>query len=100
MSDMLYVCDQKRMIQDGKCNGSGCFMGKCYLTKNIEYAKPYVNIFELRRYTNDMVDFFKAQGDTEKAGQFKNAYNSVCNVIEQWDVPWAEYEGRIKDDKN
>lgn len=77
----LYICDRARKIADGKCNGVGCAMNQCYSTKDKEYAKEYITIYEAKDLFRELMEMNVAKGDMEKAKQYANALKSVQEAI-------------------
>lgn len=80
--DELYICDREKKMAEGKCTGTGCINNNdCFLTKDKEYAKEYVSIFEAEKYFSYMVEQYTMKNDLEKAGQYYNALKGVREAI-------------------
>lgn len=79
--EQLYICDRAKKIRDGKCSGSGCAGEYCFMTKDKEYAKEYITIYEAQKLFESMVDRCILSGEQEKAKQYANALKSVQNAI-------------------
>lgn len=79
--EQLYICDRTKKIGDGKCSGSGCAGEYCFMTKDKEYAKEYITIYEAQKLFESMIDRCKLSGEQEKAKQYANALKSVQNTI-------------------
>ena len=77
----LYICAKAKKIGDGKCSGSGCAGGYCFMTQDKEYAKKYITIYEAQKLFESMVDRCILSGEQEKAKQYANALKSVQNAI-------------------
>lgn len=77
----LYICDRTRKIADGKCNGVGCAMNQCYSTKDKEYAKEYITIYEAEKLFKEMVEMNILKDNMEKVKQYENALKSVQDAI-------------------
>lgn len=77
----LYICDRARKIADGKCNGIGCAMNQCCSTKDKEYAKEYITIYEAEELFKTMMESCVYRGEQEKAKQYANALKSVQDAI-------------------
>ena len=94
----LYICDRARKIADGKCNGIGCAMNDCTMTRDKEYAKEHISIFEAESLFKAMTETYCLNGNMEKAKQYANALKSVQGIIkelidkvEQKDSVFADY---------
>ena len=79
----LYICDRARKIADGKCNGIGCAMNDCTMTKDKEYAKEHISVFEAESLFKAMTETYCLNGNMEKAKQYANALKSVQEIIEE-----------------
>lgn len=79
----LYICDRARKIADGKCNGVGCAMNDCTMTRDKEYAKEHISVFEAESLFKEMTERYCLNGNMEKAKQYANALKSVQEIIEE-----------------
>ncbi len=79
--EQLYICDIAKKIRDGKCSGSGCAAEYCFMTRDKEYAKEYITIYEAQMLFESMIDRCILSGEQEKAKQYANALKSVQNSI-------------------
>lgn len=77
----LYICDRAKKIADGKCDGIGCAMNQCYSTKDKEYAKEYITIYEAKDFFREMMEMYMLEGDMEKVMQYDNALKGVQEAI-------------------
>ena len=79
--EQVYICDRAKKIGDGKCSGSGCAGEYCFMTKDKEYAKEYITIYEAKMLFESMVDRCILSGEQEKANQYANALKSINETI-------------------
>lgn len=93
----LYICDRARKIADGKCNGIGCAMNQCYSTKDKEYAKEYITIYEAEKLFKEMVEMNILKDNMEKAKQYANALKSVQEAIVELTLDSEKKESRFVD---
>lgn len=82
MEEIVYICDSDKKIAVGKCTGIGCKRyGDCYLTKDKEYAKEYITVYEAERMFESCSELYRLKGDIEKLKQYQNALKSVRETI-------------------
>lgn len=79
--EQLYICDKARKIADGKCNGRTCAMGDCNMTRDKEYAKEYITIYEAQELFEAIMNKCIIVGEQEKAKQYANALKSINETI-------------------
>lgn len=79
--EQMYICDKARKIADGKCRGSGCAMRDCNMTKDKEYAKEYITIYEAQELFEAIMNKCIITGEQEKAKQYANALKSINEAI-------------------
>lgn len=80
----IYICDKNKHIKDGLCNErpAGCMSGdNCYLTTQKEYAKEYIDIYEAKKWFEEMATYYDSMEDTEKTNQYRNAIKGVEQSI-------------------
>ena len=79
--EQLYICDKARKIADGKCNGRACASGYCNMTRDKEYAKEYITIYEAQELFETIMNKCIAEDEQEKAKQYANALKSINEAI-------------------